>query len=52
VLRPLTEEQPAVEAAGAGSASTTIVDNADERANESGRQQSRAAAQRKLRRRR
>jgi YidC/Oxa1 family membrane protein insertase len=50
-LRPLTEEQPAVEAAGAAGANT-IVDDAGERANESGRQQSRAAAQRKLRRRR
>lgn len=52
VLRPLTEEQPAAEAAGAAGATNTISDDATERAIEGARQQTRTAAQRKLRRRR
>lgn len=52
VLRPLSEEQPATEGAGAAGGTSTVVDDAPEQANEGGRQQSRAAAQRRLRRRR
>ena len=52
VLRPLTEEQPATEGAGATGATSTIVDEPADPASERGRQQSRADAQRKLRRRR